>query len=232
MTTPPGQRWVAPPNWPQPEPGFVPPPGWKPNPAWGPAPEGWQFWQPADPRASGWGATPPPTGKPWGSKRGLAILAGAALLLGSCVAAIAGSGNGADTTATAPSSTPKTPSAPQASAQPKPAKDPLDTQENDLACKSARREVSERAEIFTGVSQGTALPADAAKAAGELQKDTKDYSSFATGPFETELIKLSNAYGRMRVSLLTGDVSALQTAVKQQNTSLSALDKLCSRIGS
>lgn len=39
------QQWKAPPDWPQPEPGWTPPEGWQPDPTWGPAPEGWQFWQ-------------------------------------------------------------------------------------------------------------------------------------------------------------------------------------------
>ncbi len=50
MTSPsgPSYRFVCPPTWPQPPAGWVPPPGWRPDPAWGPAPEGWQFWQPAE----------------------------------------------------------------------------------------------------------------------------------------------------------------------------------------
>lgn len=45
MNAPKGSRWVAPPNWPQPSPGWSPPPGWQPDPSWGPAPADWQFWQ-------------------------------------------------------------------------------------------------------------------------------------------------------------------------------------------
>ena len=37
-------RFVAPPNRPQPSPGWQPPDGWQPAPEWGPAPAGWQFW--------------------------------------------------------------------------------------------------------------------------------------------------------------------------------------------
>jgi hypothetical protein len=39
------KRFVPPPNWPSPPPGWCPPAGWRPEPRWGPAPRGWQFWQ-------------------------------------------------------------------------------------------------------------------------------------------------------------------------------------------
>ncbi|WP_328609356.1 DUF4041 domain-containing protein [Amycolatopsis sp. NBC_00345] len=39
-----GLRFVAPPGWPPPEPGWVPPAGWQPHPSWPPAPQDWQFW--------------------------------------------------------------------------------------------------------------------------------------------------------------------------------------------
>lgn len=42
-----GFRFVPPPGWPPPEPGWVPPPGWQPPPTWPPAPPGWEFWVPA-----------------------------------------------------------------------------------------------------------------------------------------------------------------------------------------
>ncbi|MBB2498430.1 DUF4041 domain-containing protein [Amycolatopsis echigonensis] len=37
-------RFVAPPGWPPPDPGWVPPEGWQPHPSWPPAPPDWQFW--------------------------------------------------------------------------------------------------------------------------------------------------------------------------------------------
>lgn len=37
-------RFVVPPNWPPPPPGWTPPEGWQPLAEWGPAPQGWQFW--------------------------------------------------------------------------------------------------------------------------------------------------------------------------------------------
>ncbi|MFF0318934.1 HIRAN domain-containing protein [Micromonospora sp. NPDC005252] len=37
-------RFVTPPTWPPPPPGWVPPEGWRPDPSWPSAPEGWQFW--------------------------------------------------------------------------------------------------------------------------------------------------------------------------------------------
>lgn len=37
-------RFVAPPGWPTPPPGWRPPEGWRPDASWPPAPEGWQFW--------------------------------------------------------------------------------------------------------------------------------------------------------------------------------------------
>lgn len=40
-------RWVPPPGWPSPPPGWSPPTGWLPDPGWPAAPAGWQFWQPA-----------------------------------------------------------------------------------------------------------------------------------------------------------------------------------------
>lgn len=44
-------RFVAPPGWPTPPPGWRPPDGWRPDPSWPPAPDGWQFW--VDDAASG-----------------------------------------------------------------------------------------------------------------------------------------------------------------------------------
>jgi hypothetical protein len=37
-------RFVTPPGWPQPPPGWVPPTGWTPDPSWPPPPYGWNFW--------------------------------------------------------------------------------------------------------------------------------------------------------------------------------------------
>jgi hypothetical protein len=39
-------RWCfrAPPNWPQPPPGWRPSPGWQPDPSWPLPPTGWTFW--------------------------------------------------------------------------------------------------------------------------------------------------------------------------------------------
>ena len=39
------KRFVPPPNWPSPPPGWRPPAGWRPDPQWGPAPRDWSFWQ-------------------------------------------------------------------------------------------------------------------------------------------------------------------------------------------
>ncbi|HIY24544.1 MAG TPA: hypothetical protein H9837_09625 [Candidatus Brachybacterium merdigallinarum] len=41
-------RFNPPPNWQIEDPDWTPPPGWQPDPAWGPAPDGWNFWIPAD----------------------------------------------------------------------------------------------------------------------------------------------------------------------------------------
>jgi hypothetical protein len=231
MSTPgSASRWVAPPNWPQPEPGWSPPPGWQPLPEWGAPPAGWQFWQqsPDAAPAKPWnklGAAEKKAADPQRAKsetkKGLAVLAGIALLVAGCVAIAGGDEGGEDTVTTASDG---------AAEEPKEADNPLDTDDNELACKSARREVGERADVFEDVSNGTALPADAAKAAQELQKDTGDYSSFATGAIRTQLVALSDAYGRMRVTLTTGDIDGLVAAVAEQNTALTELDKLCTSI--
>ena len=39
-------RFVVPPGWPEPPPGWVPPEGWQPDPGWPPAPDYWQWWVP------------------------------------------------------------------------------------------------------------------------------------------------------------------------------------------
>lgn len=111
------------------------------------------------------------------------------------------------------------------------ASNPLDTDENATACTAARREVGKRAEVFTGVANGTALPADAAAAAQELQKETGDLGSFSTGSIGAQLLALSDSYGRMRVALTTNDLPGLSTAVAEQNAALDALDKDCTSIG-
>lgn len=110
-------------------------------------------------------------------------------------------------------------------------KNPLDKSENRTACASARREVSERAGVFGDLADGTALPEDAVKAAGKLQQETGDAGSYATGSIRTNLLALSDAYGRMRVTLTTGDLDGLAAAVGEQNAALEALDKDCSSIG-
>lgn len=110
-------------------------------------------------------------------------------------------------------------------------KNPLDTDDNRTACTAARREVGERADVFTAVGEGTALPADAAKAAKELQKDTGNYASFSTGAIQSNLSALSDAYGRMRVSLTVGDIEQLTVAAAAQNKALGELGTLCESIG-
>jgi hypothetical protein len=52
-----GYRFVPPPGWPAPTPGWVPPAGWQPPPTWPPAPPGWEFWVP---EATAPGTAPPP----------------------------------------------------------------------------------------------------------------------------------------------------------------------------
>ncbi len=37
-------RFNPPPNWPQPQEGWVPSPGWTPDASWPPPPPGWQLW--------------------------------------------------------------------------------------------------------------------------------------------------------------------------------------------
>ncbi len=43
-------RFVVPPGWPEPPPGWYPSPQWRPDPQWPSAPDGWQFWRPDAPR--------------------------------------------------------------------------------------------------------------------------------------------------------------------------------------
>lgn len=51
------QRFVVPPNWPNPPSGWLPPADWRPDPAWGPPPAGWHFWVADDAAATA--AEPP-----------------------------------------------------------------------------------------------------------------------------------------------------------------------------
>lgn len=81
-----GYRFVVPPNWPPPMPGWTPPPDWQPDPAWGPAPPGWQFWQPVgqppgQPIGTPGGPAyrPTPTGEPPVSGYAIATLVAGAL---------------------------------------------------------------------------------------------------------------------------------------------------------
>jgi uncharacterized protein DUF4041/Meiotically Up-regulated Gene 113 (MUG113) protein len=43
------RRFVPPPGWPTPQPGWVPPVGWQPPPSWPPAPPDWEFWTTDEP---------------------------------------------------------------------------------------------------------------------------------------------------------------------------------------
>lgn len=110
-------------------------------------------------------------------------------------------------------------------------KDPNDTSENKTACEAARREVSERADVFNDVAKGTALPTDAAAAAGELQSEIGDLASFSTGAIGNDLSALSDAYGRARVSITTGDLDGLNAAVQEQTARLTSLNEACTAIG-
>jgi len=71
-----GFRFVAPPGWPPPEPGWSPPPGWQPHPSWPPAPPGWEFWVAATPAESGKHVPPEPTDVPQASAAATTIPTG------------------------------------------------------------------------------------------------------------------------------------------------------------
>lgn len=58
-----------------------------------------------------------------------------------------------------------------------------------------------------------------------------DAGSYATGGIQVQLLKLSDAYGRMRVGLSTGDLESLSQGVQEQNAGLEELGKLCESIG-
>lgn len=109
--------------------------------------------------------------------------------------------------------------------------DPLATDDNRTACTAARREVGSRAKVFADVGNGVALPADAAKAAQKLQAKMDGLASFSSGEVRLQLLRLSDAYGRMRVNLTVLDVKGLQSAVAEQNAALDSLGGLCDRIG-
>ena len=53
--------WRAPPNWPQPPPGWYPPTWWEPPADWPPAPPNWQFWGFEGPPRPVFFPTAPPT---------------------------------------------------------------------------------------------------------------------------------------------------------------------------
>lgn len=165
----------------------------------------------------------------WGKKLGLGLLG--LIVFSGCVGAVTDD----DTERVAQNSTVKespTPAtSPAKSPAPKKAKNPLDTDDNETACQAARREVGKRGGIFGEIGKGTALPEDGVKAAKKLQEEMGDYASFASGEIQTRLLALSDAYGRMRVGLGTGDLAALERGVMEQNTNLERLDSLCTSIG-
>jgi hypothetical protein len=151
------------------------------------------------------------------------------LVFGSCVNALGGDGD--DTTQTAATSEPaqSRPSREPAASSAAPA-NPLATSENKLACSASRREVGEHAGVFAQISEGTATLGDGEKAALKLQQEMGKLS-FATGDIGSELAKLSDAYGRMRVAIVTNDIDQLTRAVEEQNGALGRLDTLCTSIG-
>lgn len=111
------------------------------------------------------------------------------------------------------------------------AKPKVDNSANKTACSSTRREVGKRAEVFSGAADGTSLPADVAEASRELQKEFADTALYAEGPIGAQVKALSTAYGRIRVSITTGDNVTLAQAVKAQGTGLAELGRLCEAIG-
>ncbi|MXQ67329.1 DUF4041 domain-containing protein [Actinomadura rayongensis] len=65
-------RYVSPPGWPVPPPGWTPPPGWRADPSWPAPPPDWQFWVQDGPAPSVQAAPAPepvPPASPFGGER-------------------------------------------------------------------------------------------------------------------------------------------------------------------
>ncbi|MCW2957186.1 MAG: hypothetical protein JWO69_2055 [Thermoleophilia bacterium] len=156
----------------------------------------------------------------------IAVVALALFALTAC-----GGGEEAEPDLAAPAATTEAPAETTAAPKPKKSKNPLASSSNKTACAKSRREVSQEEEVFAGAGNGTELPEDVAKAAGRLQDELSKTASYAEGAIRVEMLGLSDAYGRMKVSISTGDNATLSQAVTAQNTGLGALNKLCASIG-
>lgn len=181
----------------------------------------------------GWGTPAPeptaPKTKPWIARHKILTAVGALV----AVSALGSLGGGeepkAEPAAAEAVATEAAPS--KAPAKPKATKNPLASSANKTACAKSRREVADEQEVFAGVAKGTELPAAAGKAAARLQDEMRKTASYAEGAIRVEMADLSDTYGRMKVTLATGDTDGLMKAVEDQNTGLGALGKLCDSIG-
>jgi len=85
--------------------------------------------------------------------------------------------------------------------------------------------------VFSDFGKGTALPADVASVAQEGQKEIGKLASFAEGDIKIQLQAITDAYGRIRVGLVTGDEAATTQGADEFLASLKSLDALCTSIG-
>ncbi len=143
-----------------------------------------------------------------------AVLAVVGLLLASCVAAVVGDDE--DERLAAKEGVAKA----------------LDTSQNRTSCEVSRREMGEAGLVLADYANGTALPADAAKAAQEVQKELGENASNSTGEIRTELLALTDVMGRIGVAFTDDGIEDLATGFQQLDAALKTLDRLCTSIDS
>lgn len=140
-------------------------------------------------------------------------------------AAIGGATGSNDTTSTSTDSTSDT-----STTKTETVKNPLDTSDNQLACRSARREVAKQSPVISDAGNGAATMSEAAAALGAIGNKFSDLS-FATGEIGQVLAEGAIAYKQARVALLSGDVDAFSTASGKAGDSVKRLNVLCTSIG-
>lgn len=141
------------------------------------------------------------------------------------LAAIGGATGSSDTTSTSTAST-----SDKSTTKTEAVKNPLDTSDNGLACRSARREVAKQAPVISDAGNGAATTSEAAAALGAIGKKFSDLS-FATGEIGQVLAEGAIAYKQARVALLSGDVDAFSTAAGKGGDAVQRLNALCASIG-
>ena len=103
---------------------------------------------------------------------------------------------------------------------------------NVAACAVLDREIPEKSKTIQAAgSAGTQTFDDAGVAAKSLQDTAAAQAKKVDAPFDGQLTTLSDTYGRLRVSLASGDTDGLSAAISDLGPALEAVQATCQKAG-